>query len=69
MKKIIFTIIIIVFAILVGLSIHAVGKDAEPFLNVLEAANKVIIKFIDIIFYYAPIGLGCYFAALENHQW
>ena len=55
---------IIVFAILVGLSIHAVGKDAEPFLNVLEAANKVIIKFIDIIFYYAPIGLGCYFAAL-----
>jgi Na+/H+-dicarboxylate symporter len=55
---------IIVFAILVGLSIHAVGKDAEPFLNVLEAANKVIIKFIDIIFLYAPIGLGCYFAAL-----
>ena len=38
---------IIVFAILVGLSIHAVGADAEPFLNVLEAANKVIIKFID----------------------
>ena len=55
---------IIVFSILVGLSIHAVGKDAEPFLNVLEGANKVVIKFIDIIFYYAPIGLGCYFAAL-----
>ena len=55
---------IIVFAILVGLSIHFVGKEAEPFLNVLEAANKVVIKFIDIIFLYAPIGLGCYFAAL-----
>lgn len=55
---------IIVFAILVGLSIHAVGDDGEPFLKVLESANKVIIKFIDIIFLYAPIGLGCYFAAL-----
>ncbi len=55
---------IIVFAILVGLSIHAGGDDGEPFLKVLESANKVIIKFIDIIFLYAPIGLGCYFAAL-----
>ncbi len=55
---------IIVFSILVGLAIHFVGKEAEPFLNVLEAANKVVIKFIDIIFLYAPIGLGCYFAAL-----
>ena len=55
---------IIVFSILVGLSIHAVGKDADPFLETLEAANKVVIKFIDIIFLYAPIGLGCYFAAL-----
>ena len=55
---------IIVFAILVGLSIHKVGESGEPFLKVLESANKVIIKFIDIIFLYAPIGLGCYFAAL-----
>jgi len=55
---------IIVFSILVGLSIHAVGEEAQPFLKVLEGANKVIIKFIDIIFYYAPIGLGCYFASL-----
>lgn len=55
---------IIVFSILVGLAIHFVGKEAEPFLNVLESANKVVLKFIDIIFLYAPIGLGCYFAAL-----
>ncbi len=55
---------IIVFSILVGLAIHFVGKEAEPFLGVLEAANKVVLKFIDIIFLYAPIGLGCYFAAL-----
>ena len=55
---------VIVFSILVGLAIHFVGKEAEPFLGVLESANKVVLKFIDIIFLYAPIGLGCYFAAL-----
>ena len=55
---------VIVFSILVGLAIHFVGKDGEAFLGVLESANKVVLKFIDIIFLYAPIGLGCYFAAL-----
>ncbi len=55
---------IIVFSILVGVAISKVGVGAEPFLNVLESANKVVLKFIDIIFIYAPIGLGCYFAAL-----
>ena len=55
---------IIVFSILVGLAIHFVGPEGEAFLNVLESANKVVLKFIDIIFLYAPIGLGCYFAAL-----
>lgn len=55
---------IIVLSILVGLSINKSKKDGEAFLKVLESANKVLIKLIDIIFNYAPIGLGCYFASL-----
>ena len=55
---------VIVFSIIIGLCIHLVGKEAEPVLLVLESANKVVLKFIDVIFLYAPIGLGCYFAAL-----
>lgn len=55
---------LVIFSILVGLAISKVGKDAEPFLNVLEAANKVVLKLVDFIFIYAPIGLGCYFASL-----
>ena len=55
---------IIVFAILIGVSITKVGAGAEPFLKVLNSANQVVLKFIDIIFIYAPIGLGCYFANL-----
>ena len=33
------------------------------FYNVLDSANSVLQKFINIIMYYAPIGLGCYFAS------
>ena len=55
---------LVIISILVGLAISKVGKDADPFLNVLEAANKVVLKLVDFIFIYAHIGLGCYFAAL-----
>ena len=55
---------LVIISILVGLAISKVGKDAEPFLNVLESANKVVLKLVDFVFIYAPIGLGCYFAAL-----
>ena len=55
---------LVIFSILVGLAISKVGKDADPFLNILESANKVVLKFVDFVFIYAPIGLGCYFASL-----
>lgn len=55
---------LVIFSILVGLAISKVGKEADPFLNVLESANKVVLKFVDFVFIYAPIGLGCYFASL-----
>ena len=57
-------IAIVIFSILIGIAINKVVEGAEPFLKVLESANKVIFKFVDIIFLYAPFGLGCYFAAL-----
>lgn len=57
-------IALVLVSIILGLAIAKVGEEANPFLNVLESANKVVLKFIDIIFLYAPIGLGCYFASL-----
>lgn len=56
-------IALIVFSILIGLSINASKEKGKPFLNILESMNEVTGKFINIIMYYAPIGLGCYFAA------
>lgn len=55
---------IIVFAILFGLSMRMSGEKAKPVLNLLEALTDVIMSLLKIVMWYAPIGLGCYFAAL-----
>lgn len=57
-------IALFVVSVLVGLSIRSVGKEADPLVRVLESANHVVIRFIELLMYYAPIGLGCYFAYL-----
>ncbi len=57
-------IALIVFSILIGLSINLSKEKGQKFLDVLDSANEVVQKFIQIIMYYAPIGLGCYFASL-----
>ncbi len=57
-------IALIVFSILFGISINMSKSKGEKLLNVLESANHVVQSFIKLIMYYAPIGLGCYFASL-----
>ena len=55
---------VVVMSILVGLAVSKSGKDGEKLEEVLQSANKVVLKLVDLIFVIAPIGLGCYFAAL-----
>ena len=57
-------IAVIAFSILIGISINISKEKGQKLLEVLESANHVVQSFIKIIMYYAPIGLGCYFAAL-----
>lgn len=57
-------IAIIVFSILFGMAMNMAGEKAKPVEEFLNSAYEVIMKLIKIIMYYAPIGLGCYFAAL-----
>lgn len=57
-------IALIVFSILIGISINMSKEKGKPLLGILESANEVVQKFIKIIMYYAPIGLGAYFASL-----
>ena len=57
-------IALLVVSILLGLSMKMAGEKAEPLENFLNSTKEVLGKFIEIIMYYAPIGLGCYIAAL-----
>lgn len=53
---------LIVLAALTGLSTALVGEAAKPVASFLAAATQVMMKVVQIIMYYAPIGLGAYFA-------
>lgn len=53
---------LIVFSVLFGVAAVLVGEKSEPMVKFLEAGNEVVMKMVTIIMYYAPIGLGCYFA-------
>jgi Na+/H+-dicarboxylate symporter len=55
---------LIVFALFFGISTALVGEKAKPVADFLSAATGVMMKMVSLIMYYAPIGLGCYFAAV-----
>lgn len=55
---------LIVFSILFGLATAMVGEKGKPIAAVLSSGSAIMMKFVKLIMYYAPIGLGCYFAAI-----
>ena len=57
-------IALLIFSVLFGIAINMSKEKAEPVVKFLESANVIVNNLIKVIMYYAPIGLGCYFAAL-----
>ena len=57
-------IAIVIFSILFGCAVKMAGEKGKPVQDFLESATTVIMNLLKIVMYYAPIGLGCYFAAL-----
>lgn len=55
---------LIVFSILFGLATALVGDKGKPIANVLSSGSAIMMKIVQLIMYYAPIGLGCYFASV-----
>jgi Na+/H+-dicarboxylate symporter len=55
---------LIIFASLIGVSACTAGEKAKPFTAFLVAGSHVMMKAISYIMWYAPIGLGAYFAYL-----
>lgn len=57
-------LVLIIFAVLVGVATGLVGEAGRPFAKFLASGSEVFMKIVKIIMYYAPIGLGAYFATL-----
>ena len=57
-------IALIVISMLVGFAMYMTGEKAEPVYKLMDSCNMVVNNLIKIIMYYAPVGLGCYFASL-----
>lgn len=55
---------LIVFSMLFGIAIALAGEKARPMAKFVAAGSYVMMKIINIIMYIAPVGLGCYFAAV-----
>ena len=55
---------LLVASVIFGIALNMTGEKAKPVTDFLVAANEVVNNVVKIIMYYAPIGLGCYFAAL-----
>lgn len=57
-------IALLVFSIIFGVAINMAGKKGDKAREVLESFNEVIMKVVNIIMYYAPIGFMCCTASL-----
>lgn len=55
---------LIVISILFGIAVNMSKKKGQKIVETLDSLNTVIMNYIKIIMYYAPIGLMCYFASL-----
>jgi Na+/H+-dicarboxylate symporter len=55
---------LIVFSILFGLATALTGENGKPVARFLTSGSAVMMKIVKLVMYYAPIGLGCYFASI-----
>ncbi|HEY8362723.1 MAG TPA: dicarboxylate/amino acid:cation symporter [Tissierellaceae bacterium] len=55
---------LIIFSVFFGLSISLIGEKGKKISDLLNALSEVFSKMVSLAMYYAPIGLGAYFAAL-----
>ncbi|MDD2434788.1 MAG: dicarboxylate/amino acid:cation symporter [Bacilli bacterium] len=55
---------LIIFSILFGIGISALGKQSYELAKLLNTLSEVMMRLVKYIMYYAPIGLCAYFATL-----
>lgn len=55
---------LIVFSVFFGFCVTALGEKGKKVAEALDILSQVMMKMVNYIMYYAPIGLAAYFAAL-----
>lgn len=60
-------IALIITSIIVGIAIYKSKEKAKPFIQLLESTEEILMKVIQIIMYYAPIGIAAFFAAMVGN--
>ncbi len=57
---------LIVFSLLIGLAASSAKEKGRAFIDFLLAGNEVMTRVIRYVMFYAPVGLGAYFAYLTG---
>lgn len=55
---------LIFFSLLLGVAVSLLGEKGKPFGKFLSSGSEVMMKLVSFVMYYAPIGLGAFFATL-----
>ena len=48
---------IVVFSIFMAIAIRAIGKKAQPVMDVLNSVSQIMFKFTEYVMYFAPLGI------------
>ena len=57
-------IAIILFTIIFGFAVKKSKSKGDKVKEIILSLNDIVINIVNIIMYYAPVGLGCYIASL-----
>jgi Na+/H+-dicarboxylate symporter len=59
---------LVIFSVLFGIGLTAIGKKGEPIINALEALSHVVLKMVGYVMYVAPLGVfGAMAAAIAKN--
>ena len=59
-------IALIVIAILIGIATYKVKEKGKKFVEILESVETILMHLINLIMYYAPIGICAFFATMVS---
>ena len=60
---------VLMFALIVGFTLIAIGEKGEPLLKVIDSCNEVCLKVISTVMYFTPIGVFCTIVPVVEAKW